>query len=251
MPDSDRDNPWRRNPSPQSAGSRTGLVLWLIIVVGLGLIVWKLSELFPGQLDSDYSRAQLISTMIFLAVISSSALFIRRTQIKELLRNIAIWLAIAVVLIVGLSYRTELESVALRVRSELVPGYGTTTEPGVLVLNESDDGHFYAISEANGVRVRFLIDTGATDTVLSPADAERLGIDVKALDYSRFYGTANGLGRGAPYTLSTLEVGPIALSNVPISINEAEMGSSLLGMSFLKRLRSYEVQDRRLYLRWQ
>jgi len=251
MADPDRDNPWRRNPPPERAGSKTGLILWLIVVVGLGLAVWKLSELFPGQLNSDYSRAQLISTMIFLAVISSSVLFFRRTQVKEVVRNIAIWLALAVVLMVGLSYRSELEGVALRVRSELIPGYAATTEPGVLVLNESDDGHFYAISQANGVRVRFLIDTGATDTVLSPADAERLGIDVKALNFSRVYGTANGLGRGAPYTLSTLEVGPIAFSNVPISINEAEMGSSLLGMSFLKRLRSYEVQDRRLYLRWQ
>jgi aspartyl protease family protein len=251
MADPDRDNPWRRNPPPERAGSKTGLVLWLIIVIGMGLAVWKLSELFPGQVNSDYSKAQLISMMVILAMVSSSVLFIRRTQIKEVVRNIAIWLALAVVLIVGLSYRTELESVALRIRSELVPGYASTTEPGVLVLNESSDGHFYAISEANGVRVRFLIDTGATDTVLSPADAERLGIDVKALDYSKVYGTANGLGRGAPYTLSTLEVGPIALSNVPISINETEMGSSLLGMSFLKRLRSYEVQDRRLYLRWQ
>ena len=249
MPDRDRDNPWRRNSPPE--GSNAGLILWLVVVIAMGLGVWKLSELFPGQLNSDYNRAQLIWLMVILGMASTGVLFIRRRQFKEVARNIAIWLAIAVVLIIGLSYRTELESVALRVRSELIPGYAATTEPGVLVLNESDDGHFYAISEANGVRVRFLIDTGATDTVLSPADAERLGIDVKALDYSRVYGTANGLGRGAPYTLSTLEVGPIAFANMPISINEAEMGSSLLGMSFLKRLRSYEVQDRRLYLRWQ
>ena len=77
-----------------------------------------------------------------------------------------------------------------------------------------------------------------------------IGIDVKALDYSRVFGSANGMGRSAPFTLASLNVGPIELTNVPVAINQAEMGSSLLGMSFLKRLQSFEVQDRRLYLRW-
>jgi len=250
MSEPDRNDPWRSN-QPPAEGSAGGMVLWLVLLIVIGFGVWKLSELFPGQADSDYSRARLIQLLAILAVASSGVMFIRRSQFKQVARNIALWLLIAVVLVVGVSYRTELEDVAMRVRSELVPGYGTTTEPGVLVLNESDDGHFYAVSEANGVRVRFLIDTGASDTVLTPADAERLGIDVKALDYSRVYSTANGLGRGAPFTLSTLNVGPIAFSNMPVSINQTEMGSSLLGMSFLKRLRSFEVQDRRLYLRWQ
>jgi aspartyl protease family protein len=216
----------------------------------MGFGVWKLSELFPGQLSSDFDRANLIWLLVLLAVISAGVVRTGRRNLGEVSRNIAIWLGLAAVLIVGLSYRTELENAALRVRSELIPGYGLTTTPGVLVLNESEDGHFYTVSEANGVRVRFLIDTGASDTVLGPADAERLGIDVKALDYSRVFGSANGMGRSAPFTIARLNVGPIELTNVPVAINQAEMGSSLLGMSFLKRLQSFEVQDRRLYLRW-
>jgi aspartyl protease family protein len=250
MADPDRDNPWRRRSASPERGFEDRLILWLIIVIGMGLAVWKLSELFPGQVNSDYSKAQLISAMVILAMVSSSVLFIRRTQIKEVVRNIAIWPALAVVLIVGLSYRTELESVAPgsgRSFSWLCVDNGTRRARAERKQRRT----FLCHQRSQWRAVRFLIDTGATDTVLSPADAERLGIDVKALDYSKIYGTANGLGRGAPYTLSTLEVGPIALSNVPISINETEMGSSLLGMSFLKRLRSYEVQDRRLYLRWQ
>ena len=99
--------------------------------------------------------------------------------------------------------------------------------------------------------MRFLIDTGASDTVLSPMDAQRLGIDLAALDFSRVYLTANGNGRGAPYRLMDLAIGPIALSDVAVSINQAPMDESLLGMSFLRRLKSFEVQGRRLYLRWQ
>src|SRR5882672_10373011 len=248
MPDIDNKAPWGRPPERQTSPAR--FVLWLVLLVAMGFGVWKLSELFPGKVSSDWDRANLIWLLILLGVISAGVLRIRRRNLGELSRNIAIWLGLAAVLIVGLSYRTELENVALRVRSELIPDYGLTTTPGVFVLSESQDGHFYTVSEANGVRVRFLIDTGASDTVLSPADAERLGIDVNALDFSRVYSTANGMGRGAPFTLDSLHVGPIELSNVPVSINQAEMGSSLLGMSFLKRLQSFEVQDRRLYLRW-
>jgi aspartyl protease family protein len=247
MPDIDK-SPWDRPPQRESSPAR--FVLWLVLLVAMGFGVWKLSELFPGQLSSDLSRANLIWLLILLGVISAGVLRVRRRNLGELSRNIAIWLGLAAVLIVGLSYRTELENVALRVRSELIPGYGITTTPGEMVLNASEDGHFYAVGEANGMRVRFLIDTGASDIVLSPADAERLGIDVKALDYSRVVGTANGMGRAAPFTLASLNVGPIELTNVPVWINQAEMDTSLLGMSFLRRLQSFEVQDRRLYLRW-
>jgi aspartyl protease family protein len=248
MPDIDNKRPWGR--PPERSRSKTGFVIWLVLLIAMGFGVWKLSELFPGQLSSDFDRANLIWLLVLVAVISAGVVRTGRRNLGELSRNIAIWLGVAAVLIVGISYRTELENVALRVRSELIPGYGLTTTPGVLVLNESEDGHFYTVSEANGVRVRFLIDTGASDTGLSPAAAERLGIDVKALDYSRVFGSANGMGRSAPFTLASLHVGPIELTNVPVSINQAEMGSSLLGMSFLKRLQSFEVQDRRLYLRW-
>ena len=37
--------------------------------------------------------------------------------------------------------------------------------------------------------------------------------------------------------------------DVPVSINQAEMRSSLLGMAFLKQLASFEIRDRHLYLR--
>jgi aspartyl protease family protein len=251
MPDLEPGGPWQPKVPPKSQGSSFGLMLWVGLIVLAGFGIWRLSDLFPGQIASDGDRAYLIQAVAILAFLSSGLIFARRVNFGEVARNIAIWVAVAAVLVIGLSYRSEIEAVALRVRAELVPGYGINTEPGVFVLTESANGHFYAMGDANGVRVRFLVDTGATDTVLSPADAERLGIDLKALDYGRVYGTANGVGRGAPFILSRLTVGPIELSDVPVSINEAEMDTSLLGMSFLRRLQSFEIKDRRLYLRSQ
>jgi len=250
MPDPEPGGPWQRKVPPKPAGSSFGLVLWIALIGLVGFGIWRLSELFPGQVSSDGDRAYLIQAVAILAFLSSGLIFARRVNVGEVARNIAIWVGIAAVLLIGLSYRSEIEEVALRLRAELVPGYGLTAEPGVFVLTESANGHFYAMSDVSGVRIRFLVDTGATDTVLSPADAERLGIDVKTLDFSRVYGTANGLGRGAAVRLPHLSLGPIELNDVAVTVNEAEMDTSLLGMSFLRRLQSFEVRDRRLYLRW-
>ena len=226
------------------------LIVWLSLLAALGFLVWQLSSLFPGQIASDIDQAYVIQAMVLIAFFSAGLVFAPRVKIGETVRNIAIWLAIAAVLIVGLSFRDEIGMVVERVRSELVPGYAIERGEHELVLTESNGGNFYIIGEANGVRVRFLIDTGASDVVLSPADAASLGIDVGTLDFSRTYSTANGLGRGAPYTLDRLALGPIAVSDMEVSVNEAEMGSSLLGMTFLRRFRSFEIQGRRLILRY-
>ena len=243
------EDPWS-DDEPPAEPSGLRMIIWLAVLGMLGLGVWWLSSLFPGQLNSDWDQARLIWLMILLALVSSGVVFSRRINMKETVRNILIWVAIAAVLLVAVSFRDEIESVAMRVRSELVPGYALESGEHEMVLTESDGGNFYIVGEANGIRVRFLIDTGASDTVLSPADAMSLGIDVKELDFSRVYSTANGMGRGAPYTLDSLSVGPISMSPMPVSINRTEMGSSLLGMTFLRRFRSFEIQGRRLILRY-
>jgi predicted aspartyl protease len=46
-----------------------------------------------------------------------------------------------------------------------------------LWISSMGDGHFYIIAEVNGTPIMFLADTGASHIVLSPADAEKLGIE--------------------------------------------------------------------------
>jgi aspartyl protease family protein len=62
--------------------------------------------------------------------------------------------------------------------------------------------------------------------------------------------TANGVGRGASYKASSLEVGPVRLEDVPMQVDQAPMSASLLGMTFFKRLESFQVKDGKLYMRW-
>ena len=110
-------------------------------------------------------------------------------------------------------------------------------------------GHFSVTATVNGRPVDFLIDTGASDIVLSPADARRIGYDPARLSFTRQYYTANGIGRGAPVRLDSFASGPIAYDGLAASVNEAPMSESLLGMTFLRRLDSYEVRRDVMILR--
>ena len=226
------------------------LIVFMVLLAALALGIWALAGAFPGSMQSDFEVARAIWLFALLAVIASGVVFSQRIRLGEAARNLAIWTGITALLVLGFAFQDELRFVWQRVRGELVPGYAVETEPGLLVLSEGADGHFHVIGEVNGVPVDFFVDTGASDTVLSPSDAMRAGYDLSSLEFSRMYQTANGVVAGAPVTLDSLVIGPIEVRDFPASVNGAEMGSSLLGMNFLRTLASFEIRDRRLYLRW-
>jgi len=111
-------------------------------------------------------------------------------------------------------------------------------------------GHFVIDAVVNGVPISFLVDTGASDVVLTLEDAEALGFEVRGLDFSRRYRSANGVVRAAPVSLREVRIGQYSLYDLDAAVNEAPLGISLLGMSFLERLAGYQVDDGRLILRW-
>ncbi|MEZ4524471.1 MAG: TIGR02281 family clan AA aspartic protease [Desulfobacterales bacterium] len=171
-------------------------------------------------------------------------------EIRRIIRHGSIWIAIFAVFTVGYSYRFELAGLRDRVLGTLIPGRTVQSEPGKMVFQISPDGHFYIRADVDGVSVRFLADTGATDIVLSPKTARRLGFDPENLRFDRMYQTANGPGRGASVILKRMEIGLLRMENVAASVNEAEMRESLLGMRFFNRLKGYTVKDGLLTLFW-
>jgi aspartyl protease family protein len=239
--------PWGR-PAPRKT-SRTGLYLWLGLVGGAVLVIFLLDRSFPGT-ETALGDPALVQTLGFLALASSGLLFVRQFNLKQTVRNVLIWVAAGGVLIIGFSFQNELKDLGLRLRSNLVPGYPVETGAHELTLSEGQDGQFHVYGEINGTRIAFLVDTGASDIVLDPSDARRLGIDLDNLTFDRPFGSANGIGYGAKTVVAGLAVGPIVFSGVEVAINKAEMGSSLLGMAFLKRLKSYSVSGGKLILRW-
>ena len=238
--------PWGQ---PKRKASRLGLYLWLGVLAAGGLVIFFLNRSFPTG-GTPLGDPYLIQTLGFLALASSSLLFIREINLKQTVRNVLIWLAVGGVLIIGFSFQNELRDLGLRLRSNLIPGYPEQTGNREITLSEGENGHFHVYANVNGTRIRFLVDTGATDIVLDPEDARRVGIDMGSLTFDRPFGSANGIGYGASLTVAELSVGAIHLSNVKVSVNRAPMGSSLLGMTFLKRLKSYSFEKNKLILRW-
>jgi aspartyl protease family protein len=111
------------------------------------------------------------------------------------------------------------------------------------------DGHFWADGEVNGAHVRFLVDTGATAVALTPADAQRLGIDLAGLHYGSSVVTAGGKARAAPVRLASVSVAGARLDDVDALVIEKGLDASLLGMSYLGRLSSFQATRQALFLR--
>lgn len=238
--------PWG---APKRKASRLGLYLWLGLLGAAVLVIFLLNGIFPTG-DNPLGDPYLIQSLGFLALASSGLLFIREINLKQTVRNILIWVAVGGVLIIGFSFQNELKDLGLRLRSQLVPEYAVQTGDREITISEGEDGHYHVYATIDGTKIRFLIDTGATDIVLDPADATRLGLDLNNLSFDKPFGSANGVGYGASVEVADLSVGAIHFSNVRVSVNRAPMGSSLLGMAFLKRLKSYSFSGGKLILRW-
>ena len=117
-------------------------------------------------------------------------------------------------------------------------------------IRASADGHYYADAVANNTQVRFLIDTGATSIMLSSADAARMGLRPAQHEYTRVVQTANGVIKLAPTPLREVRIGGFSAYDVDAMVSQAPVDVSLLGMSFLSRLQSWEVRNNQLFLRW-
>lgn len=246
------EGPWGGPRPPAEPPPRrrppTGLLIWVglmaLAVGAFALLAWR----FPGQLaQGDGYDALRIFGM--LALVSSGLVYARRVNVGQTARHIAVWGAVVGALAVGYAYRGEIVEAARRVRAELIPGQAARTGAHEMVIAQSADG-FAILGAVNGAPVRFIIDTGASDIVLSPDDARRAGVDMASLDFARGYETANGAGRGARVVLKSLQVGQVHAADVEASVNAAPMRASLLGMAFLKRFESIEVRGGRLVLRW-
>ena len=118
------------------------------------------------------------------------------------------------------------------------------------VVEAGPQGHFVLEAVVNGIPVTFLVDTGASEIVLTLADARRLGFEPGRLEFSERFGTANGEVEGAPVRLRELRISQFSLYDLEASVNAAPLPISLLGMSFLSQLHAYRVEDGRLILEW-
>ena len=124
-----------------------------------------------------------------------------------------------------------------------------TQQDGAIALPRASDGHYYVTAEVNGTEIEFLVDTGASDIVLSRVDAARIGFDSDKLAFLGSARTANGVVPIAYGRLKTIRLGHHLDQAVSVSINGGEMDKSLLGMSYLGRFGRIEITQDQLILR--
>ena len=86
--------------------------------------------------------------------------------------------------------------------------------------------------------------------MLTQDAAKAAGLPLEVLNYSVSVDTANGRARAAPVTLDRLSIGDITERSVPALVAQAgQLRTSLLGMTFLNRLESWEVRGDKLMMR--
>ncbi len=115
-------------------------------------------------------------------------------------------------------------------------------EDGIIRIHQNN-GRYVLPASVNGVKIDFLIDTGADNIALCPKDAARIGFDIDLLTFNQACMTANGETNMAFARLDSLVAGPIILAYVPAYISKVEMGYSVLGQTFLSCIRSIEIAE--------
>jgi aspartyl protease family protein len=226
-------------------------LLWLLLA-GLLLTLLALVTRHGGGGMASPSGGQfgaLAYKIALLVFAGATVLIMFRKRFVHALTSALLWVVLALMLVVGYSYRFELRDVADRVLAELIPGHVVSHGRRVEVARAAN-GDFGVAAQINGARVAMVLDTGASSVVLTRDDAKAAGLPLEVLIYSANIETANGRTRAAPVTLDRIAVGGLVERSVEALVAQpGALQTSLLGMSFLNRLQSWEVRGDRLLLR--
>jgi aspartyl protease family protein len=226
------------------------IALGLAGLVAIIFILRKTADTLPSF------GGDRIAYMIYMgiwATLIGSAVLSSRQRLGHTLMQLVAWLAIFLVIMAAYTQRYELQDFASRITGGLVPGSpisvvnadGSTQ----ITLIRSNSGHFSAHGSIDAASVTFLIDTGASEIVLASEDAARAGIDTSALHYTIPVSTANGMTTSARLRVGSIAIGPIEYRNISVMVaRKGDLTTSLLGMTFINRLRSFEIRGDRMIL---
>ncbi len=129
-----------------------------------------------------------------------------------------------------------------------VTGQQATLADGRISVPRASDGHYHLDVLIDGIPIAFVIDTGASQVVLTQADAKLLGINPDTLQYFGSAMTANGRVRTAAVTLENVALGRYVDQNVDAVVNGGETDISLLGMTYLNRFSHIEISNNQMVL---
>lgn len=193
-------------------------------------------------MDGD-STARLIYLGLLGAVIGGYFLVANRQNLGRMAQQASIWGLIFVGVMAGYGLWND-------IRSDIRPQQAVFSAPGEtrIEVPRAQDGHYYLTLRISDTPVTFIVDTGASDVVLSREDAARLGLNPADLTYLGRAGTANGMVRTARVTLTDVRLGTIHDPHLTAWVSNGQMPGSLLGMAYLERFNRIEIAGDRLVL---
>lgn len=193
------------------------------------------------MLDGD-DIARLIYLGVLATVLVGYLLVSRAQGVGQMLRHAVLW----GLLFVGVAAGYGLWQDVAGGRALSVTG------TGAIVVPLERDGHFHLTLEVNGAPVRMVVDTGASNIVLSQADAARVGLDPARLPYLAQGRTANGTVGLARVVLRDVVLRAEALEirdrDVAAFVTDGAQDVSLLGMGYLRKFARISIEGERLVL---
>ncbi len=190
--------------------------------------------------ENDFSR--LIYLSVLVVAILGSVLISRRGAYGKMFRQAGVWLLIFMGLVAIVASWQDIRQSGQTMSFQ-------QSEDSAIIIPKEIDGHFHLTVTINDRPIEFLVDTGASDIVLTRNDAARVGFDPNRLDYWGMANTANGTVRLATIRLETVRLGEFIDKNIRASVNKAPMEKSLLGMRYLSKFRAIEISDDQMILK--
>jgi aspartyl protease family protein len=223
----------------------------------LALVVAALAGLFI-LFQNDGSGLDPTSTALTAAGVVALLLMFYLATLKvrwDERRSMRIWV-IAAILVAAAAGAWTIGKDRLRAVLTAAPNIAqeqaSRSLPGAVsvMIRRNADGNFIAQGHINSVETALLIDTGAAAVMLKPSDAEKAGIDVQSLSFTTPVQTANGTVYAAPVRLRSIDIGLLKLEDIEALVAKpGSLNENLLGMSFLRRLSSYDLKGEFLTLR--
>lgn len=205
------------------------------------LPVWRIAPYLMDMDSTDLPR--LIYLVLLGAAVVGWFIAENRANLGKSARMAMAWGMIFVGIIAGYGLWED-------IRGDVLPRQSVVTEDRRIEVPRSSDGHFNLTLRLNGEPIDFVVDTGATDMVLSLEDARRAGLNPEDLAFLGTARTANGTVSTAFATIDEVAIGPVTFDRVRAAVNGGEMRGSLLGMSFLNRFERLEIAGNRLTLEY-
>lgn len=190
---------------------------------------------------SSFEYGQLTYLVVLCAAVLFWFVTNHRQSFGKILQQAMAWVLIFLGVIVAIGMWGD-------IRDTVRPTQAVFSDEGRIEIPRSQDGHYRLTLTINGKPILFVVDTGASQVVLSKADAAKAGLDLENLVYYGRALTANGEVRTAPVTLKEVKIGTLTDRNVAAQVNGGELDQSLLGMSYLQRFEQITITGQKLIL---